>query len=96
MSSDSHAPHIVGYGKLIAVWLGLLFFTGLTVWVSRQQTGIGHVWGSLAISVVKSGLVITFYMHMRHEGWLLRSLLFVALLTLAIFIGFTFFDVLYR
>jgi cytochrome c oxidase subunit 4 len=33
---------------------------------------------------------------MKYEGRLLRLLLFIALVTLAIFIGFTFFDVLYR
>ncbi len=88
--------HIIGYGKLTAVWVALLCLTALTVWVSRAQVGIGHVWGSLAIAAAKSGLVIAFFMHMRYEGWLLRSLLFLALVTLAIFIGFTFFDILYR
>lgn len=92
--SEQH--HIISYGKLIAVWLGLLFLTALTVWVSRLDIGIGHVWGSLAIASVKAGLVITFFMHMRYEGRLLRWLLFFALAVLAIFIGFTFFDVLYR
>jgi cytochrome c oxidase subunit IV len=33
---------------------------------------------------------------MKYEGNLLRWLLFLALATLAVFIGFTFFDVLYR
>ncbi|HIJ82407.1 MAG TPA: cytochrome-c oxidase, partial [Desulfuromonadales bacterium] len=32
----------------------------------------------------------------KYEGKLLRWLLFLTLVTLAIFIGFTFFDVLYR
>jgi len=89
-------PHIISYGKLTAVWLGLLCLTGLTVWVSRLDLGIGQVWGALAIASVKSGLVIAYFMHLRYEGRLLCWLLFVALLTLAIFIGFTFFDVLYR
>jgi cytochrome c oxidase subunit IV len=93
---QAEEPHILSYGKLTAVWLGLLCLTALTVWVSRHEIGIGHVWGSLAIAAVKSGLVIAFFMHMRYEGRLLRWLLFLALATLAIFIGFTFFDVLYR
>ncbi len=92
--SEQH--HIISYGKLISVWLGLLFLTALTVWVSRLDIGVGHVWGSLAIASVKAGLVITFFMHMRYEGRLLRWLLFFALAVLAIFIGLTFFDVLYR
>lgn len=88
--------HIIGYGTLTKVWLLLLFLTGLTVWVSRQGIGIGHVWGSLALASLKAGLVIAVFMHMRYEGRLLRWLLFVALLTLAVFIGLTFFDLLYR
>ncbi len=92
--SEQH--HVISYGKLTAVWLALLALTGLTVAVSRLQIGIGHVWGSLAIASAKAGLVIAFFMHMRYEGRLLRWLLFVALLILAIFIGLTFFDVLYR
>jgi len=94
MNETKH--HIISYGTLTAVWLALLAFTALTVWVSRLHLGFSHVWGSLAIASAKAGLVIAFFMHMRYEGWLLRGLLFVALLTLAIFIGFTFFDILYR
>jgi len=40
--------------------------------------------------------VIAFLLIMQYEGDLLRWLLFRTLVTLAIFIGFTFFDVLYR
>ena len=95
-SGTSSEHHIVSYGKLAAVWLTLLALTGLTVWVSRLDLGVNRVWGALAIASAKSGLVIAFFMHMKYEGRLLRWLLFVSLLTLAIFIGFTFFDVLYR
>ncbi len=95
--TDSPQPnHIISYTKLTAVWLVLLALTGLTIRVSRLDLGINRVWGALAIASLKSGLVIAFFMHMKYEGRLLRWLLFVALLTLAIFIGFTFFDVLYR
>ncbi len=96
MPSERADNHIIGYGTLTAVWVGLLALTALTVWVALNAPGIGHVWGSLAIAAAKGGLVIAFFMHMRYEGRLLRWLLFVALVTLAIFIGLTFSDVLYR
>ena len=88
--------HVISYAKLTLVWLTLLALTAVTIWVSRLDLGVNRVWGALAIASLKSGLVIAFFMHMKYEGKLLRWLLFVTLLTLAIFIGFTFFDVLYR
>ncbi|MDA8429595.1 MAG: cytochrome C oxidase subunit IV family protein [Geobacteraceae bacterium] len=94
--SDGTPHHILGYNTLIKVWLALLLLTALTVWVAHLNLAIGHVWGSLAIACLKSGLVIAFFMHMRYEGRLLRWLLFLTLTTLAIYIGLTFFDVLYR
>lgn len=94
--NETSNHHIISYSKLTTVWLTLLALTGVTVWVSRLDLGVNRVWGALAIASLKSGLVIAFFMHMKYESKLLRWLLFVALLTLAIFIGFTFFDVLYR
>lgn len=96
MTSDNQSPHIISYGKLVATWLALLCLTALTVGITRLDLGGGKVWGALAIACLKAGLVIAVFMHMRYEGRLLRWLLFVTLLTLAIFIGLTFFDVLYR
>ncbi len=94
MSKESH--HIVGYGTFIAVWIALLLLTAATVAVSRVHLGPLNIWVALGIASLKSGLVIAFFMHMKYEGRVLRLSLFSALVTLAIFIGFTFFDVLYR
>jgi len=94
MTEASH--HIVSYAKLTVVWLVLLALTALTVLITRVELGEFKIIGALTIACVKSGLVIAIFMHMKYEGWLLRILLFVALVTLAIFIGLTFFDVLYR
>ena len=88
--------HIVSYRKFIGVWLALLALTALTVVITRAELGGYKVLGALTIASVKAGLVIAFFMHMKYEGKLLRWLLFLALVTLAVFIGFTFFDVLYR
>jgi len=97
MTSGTSGPHIIGYGALTKVWLALLLMSGLTVTVSRLDLGSQvHVWGPLAIALAKAGLVIAFFMHMRYEGRLLRWLLLIPLVLLAIFIGFTFFDVSYR
>jgi cytochrome c oxidase subunit 4 len=98
MTSDTseHIEHIVSYQKLIGVWAALLVLTAATVAITRADLGAAKVWAALAIASLKSGLVIAFFMHMKYEARLFRIILFVALVTLAIFIGFTFFDVLYR
>lgn len=88
--------HIVSYKKLAGIWLALLALTALTVSITRVDLGGYKVIGALAIACLKAGLVIAVFMHMKYEGRLLRWLLFLTLTTLAIFIGFTFFDVLYR
>ena len=88
--------HVVSYRKLIGIWVALLALTVATVLISRADLGAAKVWAALGIASLKSGLVIAFFMHMKYEARLFRIILFVALVTLAIFIGFTFFDVLYR
>ena len=88
--------HIIGYRTLTGIWLLLLVLTGLTVGITRVELGGYKVVTALGIACIKAGLVIAVFMHMKYEGRLLRWLLFLALVTLAIFIGFTFFDVLYR
>lgn len=92
--SDQH--RVVSYRTLTGIWLALLVLTALTVGITRVELGGFKVLAALAFACAKAGLVIAVFMHMQYEGRLLRWLLFLALLTLAIFIGFTFFDVLYR
>ena len=96
MATDSAGQHSVSYGKLVATWLALLLLTALTVWISGLNLGVNRVWGALGIASLKAGLVIAIFMQMKYEGRLLRWLLFLALATLATYIGLTFFDVLYR
>jgi cytochrome c oxidase subunit IV len=95
MTSDT-GEHIVSYPKLGAVYAALLVLTAATVAITRIDLGAVKVWAALAIACLKSGLVIAFFMHMKYEARLFRIIFFVALVTLAIFIGFTFFDVFYR
>jgi cytochrome c oxidase subunit 4 len=92
--SEHH--HIINYRTLAGIWLLLLVLTTLTVGITRVELGGYKVLAALTIACIKAGLVIAVFMHMKYEGRLLRWLLFLALVTLAIFIGFTFFDVLYR
>ena len=94
MSEEAHAP--VSYRTFIIVWALLLVLTATTVAVSRIHLGPLNIWVALGIASVKSALVIFFFMHLKYERLIFKLFLLMALVTLAIFIGLTFFDVLYR
>ena len=93
--SEQH-EHIVPYKTFAIVWIVLLILTGVTVWVAQYDLGALNIWVALAIATVKSGLVVAFFMHMKYEQPLFKICLVATLAILAIFIGFNFFDVLYR
>lgn len=93
---EKHSAHIVSYGTFIAVWAALLALTAATVAVSRIDLGPWNIWVALGIASLKSGLVIAFFMHLKYESLMLKVFFFGVILTLAIFIGLTFFDILYR
>jgi cytochrome c oxidase subunit 4 len=84
-----HGP---GYGLFIAVWAGLMVLTSITVEVSTIHLGFLNVVAAMAIASVKASLVVFFFMHLKYENRTLKTMVLVAFVILAIFIGFTFFD----
>ena len=93
---NEHHEHIVSYKLFAIVWILLLILTGITVAVARVDLGALNIWVALAVASVKSGLVVAYFMHMKYEQPLFKLSLIATLAILAIFIGFNFFDVLYR
>lgn len=93
--TEQHS-HIVPCRTFIAVWIALLILTGVTVWVAQYNLGALNVWVALGVASLKSALVVAWFMHMKEESRLFKLSLLAALAILAIFVGFTFFDVLYR
>jgi cytochrome c oxidase subunit 4 len=93
--SEEHA-HIVPYKTFTIVWIGLLALTGVTITVAQYDLGALNIWVALGIAMLKSGLVVAVFMHMKYENRLFKLSLLAALAILTIFIGLNFFDVLYR
>ena len=93
---STETSHIVPYRTFIGIWLVLLALTGVTVGVAQIDLGFMNIWVALSIASLKSGLVVAIFMHLKYEQPLFKLALFAALAILAIFIGFSFFDVLYR
>ena len=92
---EEHA-HIVPYATFIKVWITLLVLTLLLTVVSKLFHEALSVWAMLFITPLKAGLVFYFFMHLKFEGPLLKTMVFVTLSSLVIFIGLLFFDVSFR
>jgi cytochrome c oxidase subunit 4 len=88
--------HIVPYRTFIIIWAALLILTGITVAVAQFNLGALNIWAALGIATLKAALVVAVFMHMQYERPLFKLALLSALAILVIFIGMTFFDVLYR
>ncbi|MBE0577772.1 MAG: cytochrome C oxidase subunit IV family protein [Desulfuromonadales bacterium] len=93
--TEEHS-HIVPYKTFLIIWFALLILTGITIAVAQYNLGALNIWVALGIATLKAGLVVSVFMHMQYESYLFKLSLLSALAILAIFIGFTFFDVLYR
>lgn len=85
-----------GYGVYVAVFAALLILTGATVAVSYVDLGLWNVAVALAIASVKASLVALFFMHLKHEGGLVWTFALVPVLFLALIIGGTLSDTLFR
>ena len=94
MTEDKHEP--VPYRTFILIYIALLILTVVTVAVSRVQLGALNIWVALAVASVKSSLVVFIFMHLRQESKLFKIGILTLLVVVAIFIGLTFTDVLYR
>ena len=89
-----HAPP--KYRHLFLVLATLLFLTMITVVVSRYNFGIFNVWAALLLAVLKSSLVLFYFMHLRHGSSLIQRGFLTTILVLSIMIGFVFLDTAFR
>lgn len=84
--------HVVSYGYYVLIWFGLLALTCTTVALAGINLGRWVIITALSIASIKSMLVVNIFMHLKFEERIFRVFALVAVLTLAIFIGMTFFD----
>ena len=96
MEQADTQSHIIEYPTLIRVWILLLLFTAILVYVSRAFHEALSVWALLTLTPLKAGLVFYYFMHLKYEKPFLKVMVSITLGVLIIFIGLTFFDILYR
>ena len=93
---ETREHDIISTKTFIAVWLGLLALTALTIKAAQLHLGALGMLANLLIASSKASLVLWFFMHLKYEQRLLKVMLLIPIVTLTIIIGLTFFDIWYR
>jgi cytochrome c oxidase subunit 4 len=88
--------HIVAYMTYVYVWIALLLLLAATIAVAKVELSKYSVLVNLLIASIKAGLVLFFFMHLKYEGWLLKTMLFMVIATLTAVMALFFADVLFR
>lgn len=93
---DEHAHEPVGYGTYFLTWFALLVLTAITVTAAGMHFGNASVLVALLIAMVKATIVLYLFMHLKYESRMFHRLLMIVIVIMAINIGLTFTDTLFR
>ena len=89
---DHGVAHVATFKSLTIVFAALLVLTGVTYLVSLKDFGEFNLIIALAVAVVKSSLVVLFFMHLRYDKPF-NSIVFVGcLIFVGLFIGLALLD----
>lgn len=90
--SNNSPSHIVRYKTYFYVLLGLLTFTTLSVLITQIQLGKLAIVGALIFASLKASLVLWFFMHLKYENRILRTMVGLVLFIFVAVLIVTFFD----
>jgi cytochrome c oxidase subunit 4 len=87
---------VKAYRAYFLVWLSLIVLTVVTWVVSYAPLGVMNVTVAMLIASLKASLVALFFMHLRHENWIVWVFALTPLGFLLLIVGGTLVDVLFR
>ena len=97
MNTLSEAPHpVVGYKTFVSVWAVLVAMTLALLMVNRLHLGSVGLIATLTLTPIKAGLVLYYFMHLKYENVALKTMVFVALMSLIVFLVLLFLDYSFR
>jgi cytochrome c oxidase subunit IV len=84
MNTQAHAEEIhagASVGTNVAIWIGLVAITGLEVFLAYEQLQPSVMLSVLVVlSVVKAGMIMSYFMHLKFEKLSLVLLLIPAMI----------------
>lgn len=92
----SESEHHIGLPQYFAVFGALMCLTALTIWVAFQDFGWMNNVLAVGIAVIKSTLVVLWFMHVKYSSRLTKSVLLIAIFFFLILVSIVFADTLTR
>ena len=81
--------HISSVPFYVAVFLGLLVLTGVTVGQSYVDLGKANLFAVIVIATMKASLVVTFFMHLKWDNKFNALIFISAVLFIGVFFAYT-------
>ncbi len=88
--------HIVPYKIYLYVLAGLIMMTLISVGVTKINLGSFSIFAAILLASIKSGLVLTFFMHLKFDNKLLQILVTSVFVLVALVLFITFLDYNFR
>ena len=95
MSEGKH-QHIVPYRLYFIILIALLILTFSSIWVTSIELAEYTVAAALIFAVIKSFLVLTYFMHLKYDKPYIRAMVGFVFAIFLVVIIITFLDYLYR
>lgn len=93
---DKIKHHITSFFANGVVLVALLVLTLITVVITGVHLGAFTVAGALLIASIKAFIVLTYFMHLKHESLFIKLMVAGTFLLFAIVIVITFIDYAFR
>jgi cytochrome c oxidase subunit IV len=91
-SHDEPHTHPVPIRLYVAVWAGLVALTGITVGAATLDLKQVSTLVAVGIAVLKSSMVLLYFMHLRWDRPVFRYMALAAILAFGIFFALSFLD----
>jgi len=94
MSTEKN--HVVPYKTYVFVLLGLITLTLLSIAITEIELGSLAVAGALTFAIIKSFMVLTWFMHLKYDKLYIILMVVFVFAVLLVTVAVTFVDYIYR
>ncbi|MBQ0718463.1 MAG: cytochrome C oxidase subunit IV family protein [Sulfitobacter litoralis] len=94
MSEEKH--HIVPYRLYVIILLALLALTFSSIAITEIELGVYTVAGALLFAIIKSYLVLTYFMHLKYDKPYIKIMVLFVFAIFVVVLVITMLDYLYR